>query len=132
MVGYKKVKQIRAKLERLTGKQSIPVWHLSRGMDEFRGICKDYGYVAIGGIVSGEITKDKYKALIFDVDGSLVDSMWIWGAIDREYLAAFGHEVPEGLQIAKVDAGGQRQGGQYGKQGRNRQKNQKNRKQFNK
>ena len=46
-----------------------------------------------------KITKDKYKALIFDVDGSLVDSMWIWGAIDREYLAAFGHEVPEGLQM---------------------------------
>ena len=62
VVGYERVKQIRAKLERLTGRQSIPVWHLSRGMDEYRGMCKDYSYVAIGGIVSGEITKDKYKA----------------------------------------------------------------------
>ena len=62
VVGYERVKKIRAKLERLTGRQSIPVWHLSRGMDEYRGMCKDYSYVAIGGIVSGEITKDKYKA----------------------------------------------------------------------
>ena len=62
VVGYEKVKQIRAKLERLTGQPSIPVWHLSRGMDNFRGMCRDYDYVAIGGIVSGEITKDKYKA----------------------------------------------------------------------
>ena len=46
-----------------------------------------------------KITKDKYKAVIFDVDGSLVDSMWIWGAIDREYLAAHGFEVPDGLQM---------------------------------
>jgi hypothetical protein len=51
---------------------------------------------------------------------------------DIERLSDGRVKVPEGLQIAKVDAGGQRQGGQYGKQGRNRQKNQKNRKQFNK
>ena len=62
VVGFERVKQIRAKLERLTGRPAIPVWHLSRGMDNFRGMCRDYDYVAIGGIVSGEITKDKYKA----------------------------------------------------------------------
>lgn len=53
VVGYEKVKQIRAKLERLTGKQSIPVWHRSRGKDEYIGHCKDYPYVAIGGLVDG-------------------------------------------------------------------------------
>ena len=26
-------------------------------------------------------------AVLFDLDGTLVDSMWMWGAIDREYLA---------------------------------------------
>lgn len=61
VVGYDKVKRLRSKLERLTGRQSIPVWHLSRGMDEYKRMCDEYGYVAIGGIVSGEITKDKYK-----------------------------------------------------------------------
>ena len=29
------------------------------------------------------------KAVIFDLDGSLVDSMWLWGKIDVEYLARF-------------------------------------------
>ena len=53
VVGYDRVKQIRAKLERLTGKQSIPVWHKSRGKDEYIGHCKDYPYVAIGGLVDG-------------------------------------------------------------------------------
>lgn len=30
------------------------------------------------------------KAVIFDLDGTLVDSMWIWGDIDREYLGRHG------------------------------------------
>lgn len=39
-----------------------------------------------------------FKAVIFDMDGSLVDSMWIWKAIDIEYLGRFGIELPEDLQ----------------------------------
>lgn len=38
------------------------------------------------------------KAVIFDLDGSLVDSMWMWRAIDIEYLAKFGIPLPENLQ----------------------------------
>ncbi len=38
------------------------------------------------------------KAVIFDLDGSLVDSMWIWKAIDIEYLGKFGIELPPDLQ----------------------------------
>lgn len=38
------------------------------------------------------------KAVIFDLDGSLVDSMWMWHAIDIEYLGRFGIEMPEKLQ----------------------------------
>lgn len=30
------------------------------------------------------------KAVIFDMDGSLVDSMWIWKQIDIEYMERFG------------------------------------------
>lgn len=37
-------------------------------------------------------------AVIFDLDGSLVDSMWIWRAIDIEYLGKFGIPLPEDLQ----------------------------------
>lgn len=38
------------------------------------------------------------KAVIFDLDGTLVDSMWMWKAIDIEYLARFGHDCPLTLQ----------------------------------
>lgn len=38
------------------------------------------------------------EAVIFDMDGSLVDSMWVWKDIDIQYLARFGLEVPDDLQ----------------------------------
>lgn len=41
---------------------------------------------------------DGIKGVIFDLDGSLVDSMWIWKSIDIEYLKSFGIECPQGLQ----------------------------------
>ena len=36
--------------------------------------------------------------VIFDLDGTLVDSMWMWKTIDVEYLARFGLEFPTDLQ----------------------------------
>lgn len=44
------------------------------------------------------LTENKIKAVIFDLDGSLVDSMWMWHAIDIEYLGRFGLEPPVDLQ----------------------------------
>ena len=41
---------------------------------------------------------EKIDAVIFDLDGSLVDSMWIWAQIDLEYLGKFGIALPESLQ----------------------------------
>lgn len=38
------------------------------------------------------------KAVIFDLDGTLVDSMWMWKNIDVEYLARYGLECPVDLQ----------------------------------
>ena len=38
------------------------------------------------------------KAVIFDLDGTLVDSMGIWKEIDIEYLGARGLELPDDLQ----------------------------------
>lgn len=38
------------------------------------------------------------QAVIFDLDGTLADSMGLWGQIDTEYLGAHGLAVPEGLQ----------------------------------
>ncbi len=44
--------------------------------------------------------KNQIKAAIFDLDGTLVDSMWMWKAIDMEYLSRYGHECPKNLQRA--------------------------------
>lgn len=39
------------------------------------------------------------KAVIFDLDGTLIDSMWLWKAIDIEYLARYDLELPDNLQL---------------------------------
>ena len=38
------------------------------------------------------------KAILFDLDGTLVDSMWMWKQIDIEFLGRFGYECPDDLQ----------------------------------
>lgn len=63
VVGYEKVLEYRKRLERLTNKQVIPVWHKSRGAGDFKKMCDEYDYVAIGGIVSKEIKPEQYGVL---------------------------------------------------------------------
>ena len=63
VVGLKEVERYREILERETGKKSIPVWHKNRGKQYFLDMVKEYDYVAIGGIVSGEIKRSEYKYL---------------------------------------------------------------------
>jgi HAD superfamily hydrolase (TIGR01509 family) len=38
------------------------------------------------------------QGVIFDLDGTLVDSMWIWKQIDIDYLEKRGLDLPEDLQ----------------------------------
>lgn len=38
------------------------------------------------------------EAVLFDLDGTLVDSMWVWKDIDIEYLGKFGITLPDTLQ----------------------------------
>lgn len=38
------------------------------------------------------------KAVLFDLDGTLVDSMWMWTDIDVEYLGKYGYKLPPELQ----------------------------------
>ena len=38
---------------------------------------------------------EKIRAVIFDLDGTLVDSMWVWASIDEEYMNTFGYEYSQ-------------------------------------
>lgn len=65
VIGYDAVKRLRNRIESRTGRQTIPVWHLSRGKEEYKSLCRNYPYVAIGGLVdgakSGEYARDLWK-----------------------------------------------------------------------
>lgn len=41
---------------------------------------------------------NEIDTVIFDLDGSLVDSMWMWREIDLEFLGARGMELPDDFQ----------------------------------
>ncbi|MDO5135168.1 MAG: HAD family phosphatase [Eubacteriales bacterium] len=41
--------------------------------------------------------KDK-EAVIFDLDGTLVDSMWVWSQIDVDFLGKYKIPIPQGFQ----------------------------------
>lgn len=65
ITGYEKVLYYRRKLEKLTGKQSIPVWHISRGKEEFIRHCDEFPYVALGGYVAAIKASDpRQKAYV--------------------------------------------------------------------
>lgn len=62
VVGYEKVKEYRKKLETLVGWPCIPVWHKSRGIQEYKRHCEEYQYISIGGYVIKEIAPEEFKA----------------------------------------------------------------------
>lgn len=48
IIGVKKTRELRARLEERVGWRSIPVWHTIRGKESFIQDCKDYDYIALG------------------------------------------------------------------------------------
>ena len=62
VVGFDKVLKYRKRLEQLTNKQCIPVWHKPRGIEEYKKDCAEYEYVAIGGYVIKELKISDYAA----------------------------------------------------------------------
>jgi hypothetical protein len=63
IVGYEEVKRIRAKIERETGIKSIPVWHKSRGIEEYKRLVNDYDYIAVGGFAIKTIKPNEYPLI---------------------------------------------------------------------
>ena len=68
IVGYEKVKELRNKLIGLTGKQPIPVWHKTRGKDEFLRLCDEFDYVALGGFAIKNWTRKNFKYIPWFID----------------------------------------------------------------
>ena len=50
------------------------------------------------GISHKDILLEGIEAVIFDIDGTLVDSMGVWVEVDRIYLGRYGIEMPPDLQ----------------------------------
>lgn len=61
IVGIKEVERLRKKLEKLTNRQSIPVWHFSRGKDYYLKMCEEYSYIAFGGLITDGIPYKKIE-----------------------------------------------------------------------
>ena len=69
LIGVKETEKIRDRIEKETGKKSIPVWHISLGLDYYKNLVKNYNYISIG--ASGKHdskwtrkTPEKLKALV--------------------------------------------------------------------
>lgn len=64
---------------------------LAGGTDGFATVAQPSGKPTVTGIM--EVLK-KIRGAIFDLDGTLLDSTWLWLEIDRRFLARRGLEVP--------------------------------------
>lgn len=62
IIGVQKTEQMRNKLEKIVGRQCIPVWHKIRGIENWVRLSKEYKYIALGGVVTKEIAQSQYSA----------------------------------------------------------------------
>lgn len=95
LVGYENVLRFRKRIEAETHKQPIPVWHKSRGKNDFLKMCSEYPYVAIGGIVSKEISSSEYDAFHWFIDKAHKSGAKIHG---------LGFTSPNGIAKYKFDS----------------------------
>lgn len=64
IVGLQEVERLRTKLETLTGRKCIPVWHKSRGLDYWKKMCEEYDYIAFGGLMTDGVPKSVIKKML--------------------------------------------------------------------
>lgn len=57
ITGYDYVVKLRERINKRAGRNCIPVWHTNRGKQNFIDMCKEYEYVAIGGLTGKAVTK---------------------------------------------------------------------------
>lgn len=59
IIGLRNVEVLRERLEQLTGKKPIPVWHETRNKEYWTNMCREYPYVAVGGLALSKGNKKK-------------------------------------------------------------------------
>lgn len=81
VIGLSEVTKLRNRIEKRVGWQSIPVWHETRNKDYWENImCKDYTYVAIGGISNAKLNRNKKElALPWFINSAHKNRCWIHG-----------------------------------------------------
>lgn len=62
-MGLTFTRELRNHMEDIVGRQCIPVWHRSRGIQAFRDIADTYDLIAMGGFPWNEIGPDEYHHL---------------------------------------------------------------------
>lgn len=68
VVPWQRYLGLRKMLEDLTGEDPIPVFHKSRGKEWYQDAVRNHSYVAIGGIVTGEIKRSQFGMLRWFID----------------------------------------------------------------
>lgn len=61
--GIEIVEKWRNIIEKRTGKQCIPIWHKSRGVEYWKKMCDEYKYIAVGGFALHDIKKQEYEQI---------------------------------------------------------------------
>lgn len=61
VLGFQKALEYRNYLEKNIGYATIPIFHKSRGKNEFVKMCEQYSYAGIGGIAIKDITPKEHK-----------------------------------------------------------------------
>lgn len=127
--GLETVESWRKQIEIQTGKKCIPVWHKQRGVEYWKKMCRNYDYIAIGGLVLGAKKQEypSYKKLVeyaairgIKVHGlgftktkilkeypfySVDSSSWVMGAVMGKQKHLFENGI---ITIQKIDTKGKR------------------------
>jgi hypothetical protein len=104
--GYEKVKKLRNRIEAGTGRQSIPVFHRNRGMEDWKAMTKDYEYISIG-IAGKDVEWGDYNAFYTFVMSAKENGCKVHG------LGITGMKSLERVPFYSVDSSGWTTGNRY-------------------
>jgi hypothetical protein len=104
--GYDKVRKLRNKIEAKTGRQSIPVFHMNRGLEDWKAMTRDYQYISIG-IAGKDVGWGDYNAFYSFVMSAKENDCKVHG------LGITGMKSLERVPFYSVDSSGWTTGNRY-------------------